>query len=177
MCKSTSYIWSEKVIRLNHKFSEVLIYLFWSSNFDRLCGLVVRVPGYRSRGSGPTPGATRFSEKQCVWNGVHLVKLRNKIIFSLCAINRKWKGQSTMFSMRMSRTNTTIPQASNSSQRITICFNNGPRYLWSILKFHINGSWHLEMLSNVLIFNTAAVDPTASLYGSLFAMKMINWAG
>jgi hypothetical protein len=30
---------------------------------DRLCGLVVRVPGYRSRGSGSIPGANRFSEK------------------------------------------------------------------------------------------------------------------
>jgi hypothetical protein len=30
---------------------------------DRLCGLVVRVSGYRSRGSGSIPGATRFSEK------------------------------------------------------------------------------------------------------------------
>jgi hypothetical protein len=29
----------------------------------RLCGLVVRVPGYRSRGPGLIPGATRFSEK------------------------------------------------------------------------------------------------------------------
>jgi hypothetical protein len=28
-----------------------------------LCGLVVRVPGYRSRGLGSIPGATRFSEK------------------------------------------------------------------------------------------------------------------
>jgi hypothetical protein len=27
------------------------------------CGLVVRVPGYRSRGPGSIPGATRFSEK------------------------------------------------------------------------------------------------------------------
>jgi hypothetical protein len=26
-------------------------------------GLVVRVPGYRSRGPGSIPGATRFSEK------------------------------------------------------------------------------------------------------------------
>jgi hypothetical protein len=40
---------------------------------DRLCGLVVRVPGYRSRGQGLIPGATRFSEKQWVWNGVHSV--------------------------------------------------------------------------------------------------------
>jgi hypothetical protein len=38
---------------------------------DRLCGLVVRVPGYRSRGLGSIPGATGFSEKCWVWNGVH----------------------------------------------------------------------------------------------------------
>jgi hypothetical protein len=38
---------------------------------DRLCGLVVRVPGYRSRGPGSIPCATRFSEKEWVWNGVH----------------------------------------------------------------------------------------------------------
>jgi hypothetical protein len=30
---------------------------------DRHCGLVVRVPGYRSRGPVSIPGATRFSEK------------------------------------------------------------------------------------------------------------------
>jgi hypothetical protein len=30
---------------------------------DRLFGLVVRVPGYRYRGPGSIPGATRFSEK------------------------------------------------------------------------------------------------------------------
>jgi hypothetical protein len=34
-------------------------------------GLVVRVPGYRSRGLGSIPCATRFSEKQWVWNGIH----------------------------------------------------------------------------------------------------------
>jgi hypothetical protein len=28
-----------------------------------LWGLAVRVPGYRSRGPGSTPGATRFSSK------------------------------------------------------------------------------------------------------------------
>jgi hypothetical protein len=33
------------------------------SRDDRLCGLVVRVPGYKSIGSGSIPGATRFSEK------------------------------------------------------------------------------------------------------------------
>jgi hypothetical protein len=30
---------------------------------DRLCGQVVRVPGFRSKGPGLIPGATRFSEK------------------------------------------------------------------------------------------------------------------
>jgi hypothetical protein len=30
---------------------------------DCLCGLVVRVPGYRSRCQGSISGATRFSEK------------------------------------------------------------------------------------------------------------------
>jgi hypothetical protein len=29
----------------------------------RFCGLVVRVPGYRSRGPGSISGATKFSEK------------------------------------------------------------------------------------------------------------------
>jgi hypothetical protein len=30
---------------------------------DRLCGLVIRVAGYRSRDPGSIPGATRFSDK------------------------------------------------------------------------------------------------------------------
>jgi hypothetical protein len=30
---------------------------------DRLCGLVIRFPGYRSRGPGLIPGASKFSEK------------------------------------------------------------------------------------------------------------------
>jgi hypothetical protein len=33
------------------------------SGFDHLCGLVVRVPGHRSRGPGSIPGAPKFSEK------------------------------------------------------------------------------------------------------------------
>jgi hypothetical protein len=37
---------------------------------DHLCGPVVRVPGYRSKGPDLIPGATRFVEKW-VWNGVH----------------------------------------------------------------------------------------------------------
>jgi hypothetical protein len=35
------------------------------------CGLVVRVPGYRNRSPGSIPGATSFTEKLWVWNGVH----------------------------------------------------------------------------------------------------------
>jgi hypothetical protein len=31
--------------------------------YPYLCGLVVRVPGYRSRGPGPIPGAAIFYEK------------------------------------------------------------------------------------------------------------------
>jgi hypothetical protein len=33
------------------------------STTDRLCGLVDRVDGYRSRDLGSIPGATRFPEK------------------------------------------------------------------------------------------------------------------
>jgi hypothetical protein len=38
---------------------------------DCLCGLVIRFPGYRSRGPGSIPCATRFSEKYWIWNRVH----------------------------------------------------------------------------------------------------------
>jgi hypothetical protein len=44
------------------------------STIDRLCGLVVRVPGYRSRDPASIPGTTRFSEKYWVWNGVHSLR-------------------------------------------------------------------------------------------------------
>jgi hypothetical protein len=40
-----------------------IVFFFMFSYFDRLCGLVVRVPGYKSRGPGSIPGTTRFSEK------------------------------------------------------------------------------------------------------------------
>jgi hypothetical protein len=40
------------------------------SSSGHFCGLVIRVPGYRSRGLSSIPGATRFSEKWWVWNGV-----------------------------------------------------------------------------------------------------------
>jgi hypothetical protein len=54
----------------------------YNREHDRLCGLMVKVPGYRSRCPGSIPGATRFSEKQWVWNGVHLdswVQLRSYV--------------------------------------------------------------------------------------------------
>jgi hypothetical protein len=38
-------------------------YLCVYVTLDRLCGLVVRVPGYRSRGPGSILSAIRFSEK------------------------------------------------------------------------------------------------------------------
>jgi hypothetical protein len=40
---------------------------------DHFCGLVVRVLGYRSRVPVSITGATKFSEKKWVWNGVHSV--------------------------------------------------------------------------------------------------------
>jgi hypothetical protein len=40
-----------------------IFYLFYFLLIVFACGLVVRVPGYRSRGPGSIPGATRFSEK------------------------------------------------------------------------------------------------------------------
>jgi hypothetical protein len=35
------------------------VFLYWNCR----CGLVDRVPGYRSRGLGSIPGATKISEK------------------------------------------------------------------------------------------------------------------
>jgi hypothetical protein len=37
----------------------IYIYIYTRS---RLCGLVIRVPGYRFRGPGSIPGVTNFSE-------------------------------------------------------------------------------------------------------------------
>jgi hypothetical protein len=48
------------------------LYLASSTIYEAcLCGLVVRVPGYRSRGPGSIPSTFRFLEKWWVWNGVH----------------------------------------------------------------------------------------------------------
>jgi hypothetical protein len=44
-------------------FPYIFIVLCLIRHTDSLCGLVMRVPGYRSRGPGSIPGATRFSEK------------------------------------------------------------------------------------------------------------------
>jgi hypothetical protein len=42
----------------------MMMILFYLRPFlDRFCGLVVRVPGYRSRAPGSIPDATTFSEK------------------------------------------------------------------------------------------------------------------
>jgi hypothetical protein len=52
----------------------ISLHLIWSSLLylvDRLCGLVIRVPGYRFRGPGSIRAATKFSEKYWVWYGVH----------------------------------------------------------------------------------------------------------
>jgi hypothetical protein len=49
----------------------VVILIYHRHKPDRLCGLAVGVPGYRSRGPGSIPGATRFSEEWWVSNGVH----------------------------------------------------------------------------------------------------------
>jgi hypothetical protein len=56
--KNFTYVWTnfEKIIFLK------ILYEVDSSE-DRVCGLVVRVPGYRSRVPVPVPGATRLSEK------------------------------------------------------------------------------------------------------------------
>jgi hypothetical protein len=54
--------------RASSHFSQTVYFCFY---YDRLCGLVVRVPGYRSRGPGLVPVATRFSEKS--WGPLSLV--------------------------------------------------------------------------------------------------------
>jgi hypothetical protein len=51
----------------------VVVHLQIITAVANLCGLVVRVPAYGSRGPGLILGATRFSEKYWVWNGVHSV--------------------------------------------------------------------------------------------------------
>jgi hypothetical protein len=54
-----------KCHRVNPGFALCIAYInhTFTSPCDRLFGLVVRVPGYRSRGPCSIPSATRFSEK------------------------------------------------------------------------------------------------------------------
>jgi hypothetical protein len=43
--------------------NQAINFIYYKIKMDRLCGLVVRVPGYRSRCLGLIPDATRFSDK------------------------------------------------------------------------------------------------------------------
>jgi hypothetical protein len=47
------------------RFTEMLQFLNLGADFwdDRLCGLVISIPGYRSRGPGWIAGATKLSDK------------------------------------------------------------------------------------------------------------------
>jgi hypothetical protein len=56
--EKTQALKSCSAIKKNSKYIRILRY-----HSHRLCGLVVRVLGYRSRGPGSIPGVTRFSEK------------------------------------------------------------------------------------------------------------------
>jgi hypothetical protein len=56
-CQQISFLIMLRLGSLSHD-------LEWHGHsLDRLCGLVGRVPGYRSSGPGSIPGATRFYEK------------------------------------------------------------------------------------------------------------------
>jgi hypothetical protein len=55
--------WRLKSVSTDKKFQEFYIFKINNVSQDHLCGLVVRLPDYRSRGPGLIPGATRFSEK------------------------------------------------------------------------------------------------------------------
>jgi hypothetical protein len=65
------YTFSVLASKLAHRMYLILILLLRLIHTDdRLCGLVVRVSVYRSRGPVSIPCTTRFSEKW-VWKGVH----------------------------------------------------------------------------------------------------------
>jgi hypothetical protein len=61
-------------VKVTARKLDIYIYIYIYMNFSRslltnlcnehnlLCGLVVRVPGYRSTGPGSIPGAARFAE-------------------------------------------------------------------------------------------------------------------
>jgi hypothetical protein len=64
---------SSSLLKINyiiilHLRLDIACYLFSFDIFTKMictcfCGLVVRVPSYRSRGPGSIPGSTRFPEK------------------------------------------------------------------------------------------------------------------
>jgi hypothetical protein len=60
---ATVYLFICLFIVFNDLSISYWVYVRQNDMMDRLCGLVVRVPGYRSRGPGSIPDATRFSEK------------------------------------------------------------------------------------------------------------------
>jgi hypothetical protein len=69
--ESITDIWRYYKMRDIHTFYFSLIILGFPNEWAASVVKLSRVPGYRSRGPGSIHGATRFSEKQWVWNGVH----------------------------------------------------------------------------------------------------------
>jgi hypothetical protein len=54
---------------------------YHNPNRDRLCGLVVRVLGYRSRGPGSIPGTTRKKKVVCLeWGPLSLVSTTEELL-------------------------------------------------------------------------------------------------
>jgi hypothetical protein len=78
---------------------------------DCLCGLVIRIPGYRSKGPGSIPGTTRFSEKQSVWNWVHpalWIQLRSYLKEKVAS--PVWKPEYTVVEIRLADHATPLSQ-------------------------------------------------------------------
>jgi hypothetical protein len=57
---------NKQSVSIKSSLSHTLLFPILCHCGDRLCGLVVRVLGYRSGGPGSIPGTTRFSEKETV---------------------------------------------------------------------------------------------------------------
>jgi hypothetical protein len=56
-------IFKKPVLKTRVKLNEIINYICMCVITDRLCGLVVRVLGYRSGGPGSIPGTTRGKKK------------------------------------------------------------------------------------------------------------------
>jgi hypothetical protein len=63
LCSSGQSSWLQNVDVLCFLWGTNWIYMLRRKKVDCLCGLVVRIPGYRTRGPGSIPGISRFSEK------------------------------------------------------------------------------------------------------------------